>query len=257
MKPLAAHVVFPRRFAPAAALFCCLVLPALPAIGQNPVDEGFKPIEQIVGDIDPLSRSLRKLSPGLGSVGQDTNVYQKNDKFYYIHNGIVAEFDRSDYIRVQSRNSDRIFQLIPPNTVFHFGLPGHPLFHKPGYSTLSPYLLNQRVSGLAPVDEMAQPQTPISTTGRVPTDREKALMASGDPPPVEQTVQAAWQEYSSTRLAQRRAVLSAIDRAVQQEILEKSAPPETPESPESPKAPAASEVPQKPAAPATPEPPKP
>lgn len=237
-----------------AALLALFQSPA-PARGQNPVDEGFKPVEQIVGDTDPLRISQRKLYPGLGTAGQDTDVYQKNGKFYYIHNGIVAEFDRSDYIRYQSRKEDRIFQLIPPNTVFHFALPGHPLFQKPAYTTLSPLLLNQRISGMAPIDEMAQPQEPVSTTGRVVTGREKALMASGDPPPAEQTVQAAWQDYSNTRLAQRRAVLNAIDRAVQREILEKSAPPATPKK--TPKSPEPPESPEPAKKPANSEPPQP
>ncbi|MBI1371252.1 MAG: hypothetical protein GC159_00610 [Phycisphaera sp.] len=106
-----------------------------PARAQSPRHEGFAPVEQGIADVDPLRDSLRQLAPGIGPVGQESWIYQRvdpsgravrPDRLYLIAPGVVAEYDRSQYIRITDDDRTYILQKIPPNTVFHIGLPTAP-----------------------------------------------------------------------------------------------------------------------------------
>jgi hypothetical protein len=78
------------------------------------------PVEQGVGDVDPMRTSLR--APA-GSTQQDTDfeqVYQGPDgKLYRIAGALYAEFDRSIYVPTAWGAAP----VIPPGTVFHIGTP--------------------------------------------------------------------------------------------------------------------------------------
>lgn len=82
-----------------------------------------QPVEQTVGDVSPLSVSLRRLEVGLRQpVGFD-QVYRVTgedgeDRFMRRHGGLRAVFPRSLYSTNRSQQSEA---LIPPNTVFQIG----------------------------------------------------------------------------------------------------------------------------------------
>jgi len=107
------------------------------AVAQSVEEMGYRPVDQTVEDIDPLGVSLRKVDPGLLTVGERTNVYRRivpgqtpyeqpqSDRLYFVSYGVVAEYDQSQYIYMFDRKGRPagIAQKIPPNTVFHLGLP--------------------------------------------------------------------------------------------------------------------------------------
>ena len=106
-----------------------LAATAGPAAGQTVRDRGYEAVEQRVGDLDPLAINLRRVESGLREQGgQSSYVLRRpgeKKKMYYVAPGVVAEYDRSDYMwfRYKQREPWRLVQLIPPNTVFHLRLP--------------------------------------------------------------------------------------------------------------------------------------
>lgn len=112
-----------------------LLIPASISIGQTLQERGYRPVDQLVEDIDPLNRSFREREAGLYEFGQHNNVFQRINpdphpfreqeqrRLYFINRGVVAEFDQSQYFIVKDDERTAILQLIPPNTVFHIGLP--------------------------------------------------------------------------------------------------------------------------------------
>jgi hypothetical protein len=108
--------------------------------------QGWTPVEQAVGDLDPLSRSLRQVETGIGQFGQGTSLYQVDGRalnpvslhqepmYYRMSPGVRARVGRMDYL-VPTEEGDvalnmppgpdgRLLELIPPNTVFDLALPG-------------------------------------------------------------------------------------------------------------------------------------
>ena len=184
-----------------------LLLIAPPVWAQTPAQRGLEPVEQIVEDTGPLRRSLRKVQPGLGRVGQESVVYRRReggDKLYYIARGVMAEFDRSQYIR--TRRGD-ILQKIPPNTVFHIARPtAGPEGRSQGSASSRPAAGNAlRVR--ARVDRR------VGHGGGVGGVRS----AGGAAWPGEQagaSEAAMWLGYRRALGRQQRSVAEAIDRAV-------------------------------------------
>jgi hypothetical protein len=113
----------------AAATFSLLLPLALSA--QTMSERGYEPVDQLVDDVDPLSRSLRLREDGLQAIGQNTTVFRPkgpgdHDRYYYVSYGVTAAYqNRSLYGLYRFQNSDQpvLLQEIPPDTVFHIGLP--------------------------------------------------------------------------------------------------------------------------------------
>lgn len=153
---------------------------------------GYRAVDGLVEDMDPNARSLRQIQPGLRQQGgqQGANVYRKrgsdNGRLYYVTPGVVAEYDRSQYIGVENRGQFYIFQDIPPNTVFHIGLP--PANEEAAPPPDSPYRVDARIDARSDRSSSA--------------DAERATR-SGSPD---------WSSYARHRQAQRAAVIQAIDR---------------------------------------------
>jgi hypothetical protein len=96
-------------------------------------ERGYRPVDQLAEDVDPLQKSLRLHEDGLQTTGERSNVFRPRlpqdaggraadqPRLLYVAEGVVAEFDRSIYAIDLRRR--RILQVIPPNTVFHVGVP--------------------------------------------------------------------------------------------------------------------------------------
>lgn len=114
-------------------LFSAAVLAAVPAMtsAQTLRERGLRPVDQVVEDVDPLSRSLRDREAGLRATGQFNTVYrptdpEQSDRYFHIRQGVTAEYrGRSLYSRRSDPGSRRsvLVQDIPPDTVFHIGRP--------------------------------------------------------------------------------------------------------------------------------------
>jgi hypothetical protein len=184
---------------------CCLLAAlAAPAAGQTVEAQGFRPVDQRVEDVDPLAVSLRQEQTGLRTTGERNNVFRRVDPFggddapvdprrlYYISEGVVAEFDRSDYAALSLRDRRVIVQLIPPNTVFHVGLPRTP----------------QPITGFD-----ARPPSPLLVSGRLDGQVNPATAASGPGRFADSPTFAQRQaDYAATAAAQRAITLRSLDR---------------------------------------------
>lgn len=104
---------------------------------QTAAQRGLEPVDQMVEDVDPLAVSLRQREAGLSTIGQGGRVFRyitppkaeaDDQRLVYVDRGFVAEFDRAQYGLVVDRSTDQalVLQMIPPNTVFHLGLPRPP-----------------------------------------------------------------------------------------------------------------------------------
>jgi len=148
---------------------------ALPAGAQTIEQRGYRPVDQTIEDVDPLAVSLRRIEPGLLTVGGGTDVFRRivpgepsaddsgDGRLYYVNYGVVAEFDQSQYIRLFDRRGRPAgtAQAIPPNTVFHIGLPDNPAVTQAGDSSPAPGQVSGRVDGrFEPVD----PPTAVSAS---------------------------------------------------------------------------------------------
>lgn len=108
-----------------------LLTAADPAGGQTLRERGLRPVDQVVEDVDPLSRSLRDREAGLRATGQFNTVYRpvdpkQSDRYFHIAQGVTAEYrGRSLYSQRRDPSSRRsvLVQDIPPDTVFHIGRP--------------------------------------------------------------------------------------------------------------------------------------
>lgn len=81
-----------------------------------------KAVEENVGDLGPLSRSLRTLGADLRQPSNFDRVYRapgKHDRFMRINGGLYAVFERSLYAPSKSG----LMPLIPGGTVFYIGRP--------------------------------------------------------------------------------------------------------------------------------------
>lgn len=112
---------------------CALAMAPASAAAQTMEQRGYRPVDQLHDDVDPLQRSLRVQESGLRTTGERHNVFRARlpqhaeggrpgaSRLFYVAKGIVAEYDRSIYAVDLRRR--RILQVIPPNTVFHVGVP--------------------------------------------------------------------------------------------------------------------------------------
>lgn len=188
------------RISVAVAGLLCMAQAGVPE-AQAIRDRGYEPVEGLFEDLDPSARSLRQLEPGLHQQGgqQGTYVYRQrgNDdsRLYYVTPGVVAEFDRSQYIQVEYRRRQYIFQQIPANTVFHLTLPRTQAEAQTQRRVDSPYRLELRVDGRAQRPE-----------GREQDEADERP----SPPPVD------WAAYTRHRQAQQAGVLRALDRLSRQ-----------------------------------------
>ncbi len=172
-----------------------------------------RPVEQIIEDVDPLQRSLRRLEPGIGASGidSDSHVYQSSTpggdptQFYYIRPGVIAQYNRSDYVTVEKRGQQKTYQLVGPNTVYLLG--GLP-----------------RATGDAETQVPSPQMVQARITGRVDDAGTKA----GDGDDAGPGIAQQWQAYQRFRESQRRAVLGALDRAAKQPEAKPQTAPATP-----------------------------
>lgn len=84
-----------------------------------------RPVEQGVGDVDPLQRSLRVISPDLRLDTAFEHIYRVDESdpqspFYRRAGGLYAVFPQSEYYLTR----EGVVAGIPAGTVFHFGKPG-------------------------------------------------------------------------------------------------------------------------------------
>lgn len=162
-----------------------------PGYAQTLPDRGFKAVDQTVGDTDPRARDLRKVEPGIGrSGGQASYVYRKkgSDKLFYVDQGFVAEYDRSQYSWIYFKREKRwkLYQFIPPNTVFHLDFPRPPVAAEEDTNEI-----RQRLKSPVP--------PPHRSEGTIdPTADEEVR----------------WRRYRSMCQAQRRTVLETLDPGV-------------------------------------------
>lgn len=81
-----------------------------------------KAVEENVGDLGPLSRSLRVLGADLRQPANFDRVYRisgTDERFMRINGGLYAVFERSLYVP----SEDGLVPLIPGGTVFYIGRP--------------------------------------------------------------------------------------------------------------------------------------
>lgn len=139
-----------KLLGPSLAIGCVLFVGTGVATGQ--LRPGYDPVEQTIGDINPLSRSLRRLHPGLGRPTGFGDVYRvpgEDGKLMRIHGGIHAVFPQSLY---GINEDDELEAFIPPNTVFRIG----PRFvDERGMVLPSNVIAGLDVPGLANPDEAA------------------------------------------------------------------------------------------------------
>lgn len=112
-------------------MFCLIVLapgawmPIACAQYEQPYGlpiEHLQPIEERVGDVGPLSTSLREIYPGLAVPSGFQQVYRvpgRDDVLMRLDGGVVAVFPRSEYERTDSG----VVPVVPAGTVFYIGLP--------------------------------------------------------------------------------------------------------------------------------------
>lgn len=191
----------------AAGMWCASI-----ASAQTMQEQGMRPVDQMVSDIDPTQVSLRQQDAGLSTIGERQNVYRRivpdagpyqpgNQRLYYVSYGVVAEFDRSEYGVIRDKNSDlngAILQFIPPNTVFHIGLPRAP-HPQVDPNVQLPGMVDGRVDGMVQGDPTAN----RNVTGRLINPSQSRRVDSD----ANQT-----QRYQELVVAQRGLVVAAIGR---------------------------------------------
>ena len=93
---------------------------AAPLVAQSTTNSQLTPVEQVVGDTDPLRTSLR--SPA-GTLQQDANfehVYAGPDgKLYRVSGALYAQFERSIYVP----SAWGVTPIVPPGTTYYIGAP--------------------------------------------------------------------------------------------------------------------------------------
>ncbi len=177
---------------------------AAPAAGQTIENRGYRPIDQLRDDVDPLSRSLRRSDAGLSTTGERQNVYRAGDaadgRLYYLARGVIAEFDRSDYALTRR---GRILQLAPPNLVYHIDPPKAAQPHDDSPIALTDQMLDGRVDGRvrAEVNNRAAPEELIAF--RVAPIGESFVQPDRQP-------RSTWEHYHHLHTVNRMVVLGAL-----------------------------------------------
>jgi len=103
------------------AALCSVMLFTAAVHGQSV--SSYEPVEQIIGDMNPLSVSLRRLQTGLRHPVGFEGVYRADgygdrDRLMRMHGGLRAVFPQSQY---GMNRDNEIEVLIPANTVFQIG----------------------------------------------------------------------------------------------------------------------------------------
>ncbi len=109
------------------------------AAGQSPVPE---PVEQAIGDVSPLSLSIRRVEPGLAQGANFDQVFRHGDGYLRVQGGLYAVFDNSVYAR-DSKRQGKLNALVPPGTMYFIGPPPEPPVVEP--SPPSPDRVDGRV----------------------------------------------------------------------------------------------------------------
>lgn len=172
---------------------------------QTLQQRGYRPVEQLHEDVDPLARSLQRQEPGLSTTGEHHNVFKPlrgDRRLYYIGQGVVAQFDRSDYYFSEKRG---ILQVIPPNTVFHIGLPPQELPSAGESAPPSEQMVQGRVDGR--VGTSAPTLNPQGRRFLMSPNRNPQQQPQD--PPLEFS---SWQRFRAVSFTQRRIVTNALQR---------------------------------------------
>lgn len=160
---------------------------------QTVTEQGFRPVDPRVADLDPLGRSLRVIEPGLATTGERSAIHQRimpggnhyeqprTQRLYFIAQGFMAEYDRSQY--VGTRRGD-VFATIPPNTVFHITPPREPT--APELEAPGADQVDGRINGRA---------TEVVVTGNQSLTRD-----------------TRWERYNSAVLMQRAVVVRRLNQ---------------------------------------------
>lgn len=175
---------------------------------QTMSERGFEPVDQLVDDVDPLSRSLRLREDGLQTIGQHGNVFRpkgpgEHDRYYYVSYGVTAEYhNRSLYGLYQFQDSDQpvILQQVPPGTVFHIGLPKQrPDERQQEQFVPPPGYIDARVAA-----HQSPPRGGVESMQHYATTKNRAQ---------------TWQRFNDQARAQRHLVLRTI-KPVSEELAE-------------------------------------
>ena len=100
----------------------CAIVALLIVVQNASGQQDLKAVEANVGDLGPLSRSLRTLSVDLRQPANFDRVYRapgREERLMRINGGLYAVFDRSLYAPSKSG----LIPLIPGGTVFYIGRP--------------------------------------------------------------------------------------------------------------------------------------
>jgi len=181
------------------------------ALAQTVQQQGLRPVDQMVEDIDPTQISLRRENAGLATLGERQNVFRRivpdagpyspgSQRLYFISYGIIAEFDRSEYgmLMKKGQPTGAILQVIPPNTVFHVGLPP-PIKPPLDPDVIVPGMVQGRVD--ARVHSSPQIGGPVSGRWIAPSQSHEIDREQADA-----------QRYQEMLVAQRGLVVAALGR---------------------------------------------
>ncbi len=180
------------------------------ARAQTLQERGYTPVEQTHEDVDLLARSLQQQEPGLAATGEHHNVFKPltgDRRLYYIGQGVIAQFDRSEYYLHRKAG---VLQGIPPNTVFHIGLPKQ----TPPSDQVLPTAPDNRVARR--IDARVQAKVnPVHPRTRALADFGRSPQTQTPPHvPVEYS---PWHRFRSLRYAQLRVVTAALDQLTETE----------------------------------------
>ena len=192
----------PAGLAWVVGVWCAVV--AGPALGQTLQEQGYRPIDQLQDDVDPLSHSLRQWDTGLSVTGERQNVFRSADtsdpRLYYIAKGVIAEFDRSDYAFTRKGG---ILQLAPPNLVYHIGSPKVAPVAGGALVVPSDQLIDNRVDGRVKGDEL---RASAEMIGFRVAPLGDSFGRVGDGPG------STWEDYHYLSTVNRMLVLGALMR---------------------------------------------
>lgn len=119
----------------------CLLAAALVSVGTASGEpKHWEPVDQAMGDLDPIAKSLRRAEVGLYQNGEQTTMFRADNDlatpstsavgatYYKLGSGYRAIMDRPEYlVRVGERDIDinvaprldgEFFQLVSANTIF-------------------------------------------------------------------------------------------------------------------------------------------
>jgi len=243
MTPFDRH---PRTAAATLALAlagAATLLAPVHAGAQTMEDRGYRPVDQLYEDVDPMQRSLRRRDAGLHTTGERQNVFRPSRstrggapaRLLFVSEGVVAEYDRSIY--AFDLRSRRAMPVIPPNTVFHIGVPpaeglgrvtdtsgeaGHP-----ADAGETPAQLRRRAELAAgptpigrPIDRRLNPRLDLA----VETDPDGRAAAAGTTPPRAAEASGESRDFRRVAEAHRRRVAIALRRIAARYAADPDAP---------------------------------